>query len=56
MHYERILQISFDSLTTHRLRTLLTMLGVIFGVGAVVAMLSIGEGAKDEALKQIEIL
>jgi len=32
------------------------MLGVIFGVGAVVAMLSIGEGAKKEALEQIEIL
>ncbi len=56
MNYTRVLQISFDSLTSHRLRTLLTMLGVIFGVGAVVAMLSIGEGAKQEALKQIEIL
>lgn len=52
----RVFQISLDSLTTHRLRTFLTMLGVIFGVGAVVGMLSIGEGAKQEALKQIEIL
>lgn len=32
------------------------MLGVIFGVGAVIAMLSIGEGAKREALEQISIL
>ncbi|MBU8934264.1 MAG: ABC transporter permease [candidate division Zixibacteria bacterium] len=56
MHYERILQVSYDSLFAHKLRTLLTMLGVIFGVGAVVAMLSIGEGAKREALEQIEIL
>ena len=56
MNYSRVLQISFDSLTAHRLRTFLTMLGVIFGVGAVVGMLSIGEGAKQEALKQIEIL
>lgn len=56
MKYDHIFQISFDSLTAHKLRTLLTMLGVIFGVGAVVAMLSIGEGAKREALEQIEIL
>ena len=38
------------------MRTALTMLGVIFGVGAVIAMLSIGEGAKREALEQISIL
>ncbi|MEC9377791.1 MAG: ABC transporter permease, partial [Candidatus Latescibacterota bacterium] len=29
------------------------MLGIIFGVGAVISMLSIGEGAKQEALDQI---
>jgi len=56
MKHDRIFQVSLDSLTAHKLRTLLTMLGVIFGVGAVVAMLSIGEGAKTEALEQIEIL
>lgn len=54
--YSRVFEISFDSLTAHKLRTLLTMLGVIFGVGAVIAMLSIGEGAKREALEQISIL
>lgn len=48
--------ISIDALLSHKLRTLLTMLGVIFGVGAVIAMLSIGEGAKQEALEQISIL
>jgi len=56
MIYERIFQISFDSLVAHKLRTFLTMLGVIFGVGAVISMLSIGEGAKAEALEQISIL
>ena len=50
------LQISFDALWAHKLRSFLTMLGVIFGVGAVIAMLSIGEGAKQEVLKQISIL
>jgi putative ABC transport system permease protein len=56
MRYSRVYQISFDSLREHKLRTLLTMLGVIFGVGAVISMLSIGEGAKREALQQISIL
>ncbi|HOD67264.1 MAG TPA: ABC transporter permease [candidate division Zixibacteria bacterium] len=56
MNFHRIFQISFDSLAAHKLRTFLTMLGVIFGVGAVISMLSIGEGAKQEALQQISIL
>jgi len=44
---------AFKSLYQHRLRTLLTMLGVIFGVAAVIAMLSIGKGAEQEAVEQI---
>ncbi len=56
MRYERLFQISLDSLVAHKMRTFLTMLGVIFGVGAVISMLSIGEGAKQEALQQISIL
>jgi putative ABC transport system permease protein len=44
------------SLLIHRLRTLLSTLGILFGVVAVVAMLSIGEGAKQETLEQIEQL
>jgi len=56
MRYSRVYQISFGSLRDHKLRTFLTMLGVIFGVGAVISMLSIGEGAKREALQQISIL
>lgn len=56
MILRRVFQISFDALAAHKLRTFLTMLGVIFGVGAVIAMLSIGEGAKQEALEQISIL
>lgn len=47
---------SFRSLLIHRLRTLLSTLGILFGVVAVVAMLSIGEGAKRETLEQIEQL
>ena len=46
--------LSIVGLTSHRLRTALTMLGIVFGVAAVIAMLSIGEGAKQEALDQIK--
>ena len=46
----------FRSLALHGLRTFLSTLGVLFGVVAVIAMLSIGEGAKRETLEQIEQL
>jgi putative ABC transport system permease protein len=45
-----------DNLAAHKLRSALTMLGMIFGVGAVIAMLSIGEGAERQALGTIERL
>jgi putative ABC transport system permease protein len=41
------------SLGRHKLRSFLTMLGMIFGVGAVIAMLSIGAGAEAESLAAI---
>ncbi len=56
MDYTQVFQISLVSLVAHKLRTFLTMLGVIIGVAAVVSMLSIGEGAKAEVLEQISIL
>ncbi|AOS95684.1 Macrolide export ATP-binding/permease protein MacB [Microbulbifer aggregans] len=43
-------------LSQHKLRTLLTLLGMIFGVGAVIAMLNIGKGAEQEALRMIETM
>ncbi|HSW37971.1 MAG TPA: ABC transporter permease [Acidobacteriota bacterium] len=42
------------SMGRHKLRSFLTMLGMIFGVGAVIAMLSIGAGAEQESLRIIE--
>ncbi|MEM7247796.1 MAG: ABC transporter permease [Acidobacteriota bacterium] len=45
-----------SDLRRHGLRTLLTMLGIIFGVGAVVSMLSIGAGAQAQALEAIDSL
>ncbi|HEX7421616.1 MAG TPA: ABC transporter permease [Thermoanaerobaculia bacterium] len=41
------------NLARHKLRTALTMLGMIFGVGAVIAMLSIGAGGEQKALETI---
>jgi putative ABC transport system permease protein len=41
---------SFETLLLHKLRTLLTMLGMIFGVAAVLAMLSIGAGAQQQMM------
>jgi len=45
---------ALTSLGRHKLRSFLTMLGMIFGVGAVIAMLSIGAGAESESLRVIE--
>jgi putative ABC transport system permease protein len=50
------LQLGLDNLRAHKLRSLLTMLGMIFGVAAVVAMLSIGAGAQQEVMAFIEQL
>jgi putative ABC transport system permease protein len=46
----------FENLANHKLRSLLTMLGMIFGVAAVVAMLSIGAGAQQKVMAFIEQL
>jgi len=45
---------ALKEMAAHKLRTLLTLLGMIFGVGAVIAMLNIGEGAERQALKLID--
>jgi putative ABC transport system permease protein len=46
----------FENLRAHKLRSLLTMLGMIFGVAAVIAMLSIGAGAQAKMIAFIEQL
>lgn len=48
--------LGFQNLLLHKLRSLLTMLGMIFGVAAVIAMLSIGAGARQQAMAFIEQL
>jgi putative ABC transport system permease protein len=46
----------FENLRAHKLRSVLTMLGMIFGVAAVIAMLSIGAGAQQQVIAFIEQL
>jgi len=54
--YANELVMGFSSLLAHKLRSLLTMLGMIFGVGAVVAMLSITAGAEKQMMSFIDQL
>ncbi len=53
MDQRETLTTALANLARHKLRTSLTMLGMIFGVGAVIAMLSIGAGAEKKALEAI---
>jgi putative ABC transport system permease protein len=53
---KRTLLLGIKSLWLHKLRTLLTMLGMVLGVAAVIVMLAIGEGASYEAQQQIKAL
>src|ERR1700722_10467419 len=47
---------AFDNLRAQKTRTLLTALGIVFGVGSVIGMLAIGAGAREESLRFIEQL
>ncbi len=55
-HWRRIIRLGLKSLWLHRLRSFLTVLGIVFGVCSVIAMLAIGEGASYEAQQQIKNL
>jgi len=56
MKWDQIMRDAWRALFRHRLRSFLSSLGIVFAVMAVVAMLSIAEGAKQEILEQIERL
>ena len=59
MFNERLLanfQIAFEAVLANKVRSLLTALGIIFGVAAVIAMLAIGTGAQQEILEQIKLV
>lgn len=50
------LYIAIDAVLANKVRSLLTALGIIFGVAAVIAMLAIGNGAQQEILAQIKLV
>lgn len=59
MFDERLLanfQIALEAVIANKLRSLLTALGIIFGVAAVIAMLAIGNGAQQEIMEQIRLV
>ncbi len=48
--------IAFESILANKLKSVLTALGIIFGVAAVISMLAIGKGAQQEILEQIKMV
>ena len=56
LRLKRVVRLGVKSLWLHKLRSLLTVLGIVFGVCSVIAMLAIGEGASFEAQEQIKNL
>ncbi len=59
MQYRKLtrnIRLGVKNLLVHKLRSFLTMLGIVFGVSSVIAMLAVGEGASKEALDQLRKL
>src|SRR5206468_5266952 len=56
LRLKRVVRLGVKSLWLHKLRSLLTVLGIVFGVCSVIDMLAIGEGASFEAQEQIKNL
>ncbi len=54
--YQSIFRTSLRGVLMHKLRSLLTVLGLVFGVASVIVMLAVAEGASRQAQKQIEAL
>jgi len=56
MKYQKLLTAAFQSLAKNRMRSFLTMLGIIIGVAAVIIMVAVGEGAQLAIKRQIAAL
>jgi len=56
MRFLAIIKIAFRALRRNKMRTVLTMLGIIIGVGAVIAMVALGRGAKEQVQARIAAL
>ena len=51
-----MLRVALQGILLHKLRSFLSVLGIVFGIAAIIAMLAIGGGAKRELLEQISLL
>ncbi len=49
----QVIKVAFRSILANKLRTFLTMLGIIIGVGSIIAMISLGEGAQERVTESI---
>ena len=56
MDFINILRLAMRALTRNKMRSILTMLGIIIGVGAVIASVAVGEGASEQIQQQISNL
>jgi len=54
--YWEIVQVAIEAVFANRARSILTALGIIFGVAAVIAMMAIGNGARQEILEQMKLV
>lgn len=54
--YSHDIRIAVESILSNKLKSILTALGIIFGVAAVISMLAIGKGAQQEILEQIKMV
>ncbi|MFA5848565.1 MAG: ABC transporter permease [Bacteroidales bacterium] len=54
--YFHDIEIAVESIVSNKLKSILTALGIIFGVAAVIAMLAIGKGAKQEIMEQMKMV
>jgi putative ABC transport system permease protein len=56
LRYFHDIEIAVESIISNKLKSMLTALGIIFGVAAVIAMLAIGKGAKQEIMEQMKMV
>ena len=53
MELSAIIQVALRALSRNKMRSILTMLGIVIGVAAVIAMVAIGQGAQKQVQSQI---
>src|SRR5207237_2079024 len=56
MLYGETIQVALEALQANKLRSFLTMLGIVIGVGAVIAMVALGRGAQESVKQRIAAL